>query len=61
MERYNLIRYLADEARHLVLRAESASDRDGRAMVREAGELIDLAARVAAHEDHYEFKTQEAA
>lgn len=65
MERNSLIRFLADEARTLVLLAEDASLDDARSLLSEAGELVDLAARIAARganvDDHYDSKTQEAA
>jgi hypothetical protein len=65
MERNTLIRFLADEARTLVLFSEGASADNARAMLAEAGELLALASNIAARGDakqtHYAYKTQEAA
>ena len=61
MNKTSLIRFLADEAGKLVLSAEHDSALDAKAKLLEAGELTLLAARIAAREDHYAIKIQEAA
>ena len=61
MNNTSLIRFLADEARRLVLSAERSSALDAKDKLLEAGELTLLAANIAAREDRDAFKIQEAA